>query len=298
MGVLSTFELQILSALAGRASLASALFNAWRQMPLQTPVTPRLLTAAASLSIAEEHGSREVLETLTKNGAVCWAVSGYVASEILQQSMKTLVIALSAVDHFAERIHVDETYVDIVLTRPAHSSLLELQLANRGWKVEAIEATDQAFVGIVQGAREQVVIMSPFLDLSGAAWLKELVANVRAGVAIKVILRSLENASRADYPSGYDGIGEWLAKRGVSVFNYSIPKDSGSKRETFHAKVVLSDRDVAYVGSSNLTAASREFSMELGVVLRGKAARLVSEVVEAVLLSSDLVTSPIQGPSR
>ena len=93
-------------------------------------------------------------------------------------------------------------------------------------------------------------------------------------------------------------IGEWLAKRGVSVLNYSIPKDSGSKRETFHAKVVLSDRDVAYVGSSNLTAGSREFSMELGVVLRGKAARLVSEVVEAVLLSSDLVTRPIQEASR
>ena len=70
MAVLSTFELQILSALAGRASLASALFSAWCQMPHQTPVTPRLLTAAASLSIAEEHGSREVLETLTKISAV------------------------------------------------------------------------------------------------------------------------------------------------------------------------------------------------------------------------------------
>jgi phosphatidylserine/phosphatidylglycerophosphate/cardiolipin synthase-like enzyme len=70
------------------------------------------------------------------------------------------------------------------------------------------------------------------------------------------------------------------------LYNYSIPRDEGQKRETFHAKIILADSDVAYVGSANLTAASREYSMEMGVVLRGKAAREVAIVIDAVLRSS------------
>ena len=57
-------------------------------------------------------------------------------------------------------------------------------------------------------------------------------------------------------------------------------------RQTFHAKVVLCDDDVAYVGSSNLNAASLEHSMEMGVAMEGKAARDIAIVVEAVLKSA------------
>ncbi|MHB8744072.1 MAG: phospholipase D-like domain-containing protein, partial [Sulfuricaulis sp.] len=67
------------------------------------------------------------------------------------------------------------------------------------------------------------------------------------------------------------------------VFNYSISRAGASGRETFHAKVVLCDEDSAYVGSSNLTAASLDHSMELGVALTGRAAAQVAIVMEAVL---------------
>lgn len=49
---------------------------------------------------------------------------------------------------------------------------------------------------------------------------------------------------------------------------------------------MLCDDDVAYVGSSNLNAASLEHSMEMGVAMEGKAARDVAMVVEAVLKSA------------
>jgi len=68
----------------------------------------------------------------------------------------------------------------------------------------------------------------------------------------------------------------------VKVFNYSIPRSSGFGRETFHAKVVIADRRYAYVGSSNVTAASLDHSMEMGVTLEGKAVAEVAEVIDAV----------------
>lgn len=47
--------------------------------------------------------------------------------------------------------------------------------------------------------------------------------------------------------------------------------------------MVLCDDVTAYVSSSNVTAASLEHSMEIGVKLSGKAARAVSSIVELVL---------------
>jgi len=65
----------------------------------------------------------------------------------------------------------------------------------------------------------------------------------------------------------------------------SIARADGG-RETFHAKAVLCDRTVAYLGSSNVTAASLEHSMELGVVLEGRAAAGVATVIDSVLYAA------------
>ena len=97
----------------------------------------------------------------------------------------------------------------------------------------------------------------------------------------------LEDPTRLDYPVGYTLLRPWLAARAVKVFNYSIPRDGGGGRETFHAKVILADRHSAYVGSTNLTAASRNYSMELGVVLHGRAAVQIGEVVNAVIRAAE-----------
>ncbi|MGA3868725.1 hypothetical protein G7939_02365 [Ralstonia solanacearum] len=53
----------------------------------------------------------------------------------------------------------------------------------------------------------------------------------------------------------------------VRVYNYSIPRAGGVGRDTFHAKVVISDRRYAYVGSANVAAASLDYLMETGQAL-------------------------------
>lgn len=127
--------------------------------------------------------------------------------------------------------------------------------------------------------------MTPFFDGKGAAWLKELLALVVPGVERVLVLRSLEDSTRKDYPAGFDHLAPWLQSEGVKVFNYSLSRPAGG-RETFHAKAVLCDRTSAYLGSSNLNTASLEHSMEMGVLLRGRAAAGVANVVDAVLSAS------------
>jgi phosphatidylserine/phosphatidylglycerophosphate/cardiolipin synthase-like enzyme len=173
----------------------------------------------------------------------------------------------------------------VVLTKPPQPSLLEQKLSVLGWRTTDIEPTEHAFHGMVRAAQRRVVVMTPFFDNTGAAWLRELLSFVRTGVERILILRSLEHRGRKDYPLGFDSITPWLKAQGVRVFNYSTQRMDGS-RETFHAKAVLRDRSAAYLGSSNVTAASLEYSMEMGVVLEGRAAASVADVIDAVLKSA------------
>jgi len=48
--------------------------------------------------------------------------------------------------------------------------------------------------------------MTPFFDSTGAAWLQELLSYVTPGVERTLILRSLEDSARKDYPIGFDTI--------------------------------------------------------------------------------------------
>jgi phosphatidylserine/phosphatidylglycerophosphate/cardiolipin synthase-like enzyme len=202
-----------------------------------------------------------------------------------QARFRRLAFALHAVEHYRTFVHRDATLAQIVLTKPPQPSVLEQKLSALGWRTTDLEPTEHAFHGMVRAAQRRVVVMTPFFDSTGAAWLRELLSYVSREVERILILRSLEDNTRKDYPSGFDTISPWLKTQGVRVFNYSIPRMEGG-RETFHAKVVLCDRSTAYLGSSNVTAASLEHSMEMGVVLEGRAAAGVAEVVDAVLAAA------------
>jgi phosphatidylserine/phosphatidylglycerophosphate/cardiolipin synthase-like enzyme len=282
-------QLDIIGRLASRASLCAALFLAWQRQALQVPTDVHELTVGAGLSAADEQGAHEIFDELQRLGCISAANKRWIPTVEFYKSLAPLIISFSAIDHFAQTVHKDETRAQVVLTKPVNSSDLERQLDKSGWRVAAVEATDRAFLNLVRRAKKRVVIMTPFLDKSGAEWLQQIICQVRPSVTKNLILRSLEDATRVDFPLGYNVIREWLETNEVSVYNYSIPREQGRRRETFHAKVILVDRDTAYVGSSNLTAASRDYSMEMGVVLHGKAAFEISEVVDAVLRTASRV---------
>jgi phosphatidylserine/phosphatidylglycerophosphate/cardiolipin synthase-like enzyme len=273
--------LRVIEALAGRASLCRRLFPAWARLSPGAPVDAPGLVASASLGVTDEQGAQHVLNELVRLGLAVRQAEQYVATEALQPALGALAVAFAGIDYYREHVHRDRTLVQVVLTRPELSTILESCLAERGWRLGALESTDQAFLGIVRCARRRVVVMTPFLDDKGAVWLKHLIEHAPSGVGATLVLRGLEDPARAD-ASGYAGIRSWLAQRGVTVMNYGLLRPRGG-RESFHAKVILADDERAYVGSANVTGWSLDYSMELGVVLEGQAAGEIAEIVDAVL---------------
>lgn len=283
---LTAFEQSILAGLADKAGLASSLLDAWSDLPANSVQSARSLIDAAQLGVTEEGATRDFLVHSVTLGLLERAPSGFRPREGIHSHFRRLAFALNAVEHYRSAVHRDATIAQIVLTKPPQPSDLEQELSALGWRTAELEATEHAFNGMIRAARRRVVVMTPFFDSKGAAWLQELFSYAAPSVERTLILRSLEDSTRKDYPIGFDAIAPWLRSHEVRVFNYSIPRDGGG-RETFHAKAVLCDRSLAYLGSSNVTAASLEHSMEMGVVLQGRAAASIAEVIDAVLAAAN-----------
>jgi phosphatidylserine/phosphatidylglycerophosphate/cardiolipin synthase-like enzyme len=248
----------------------------------------RSLVDAAQLNVTEEGATHGLLERSARLGLVESTPAGFKPRNGMHERFSRLAFALHAVEHYRSSVHRDATVTQVVLTKPPRPSVLEQKLSALGWRTAELEATEHAFHGMVRAARRRVVVMTPFFDSTGAVWLQELLSYASPGVERTLILRSLEDSTRKDYPFGFDAISPWLKAQDVRVFNYSIPRMDGG-RETFHAKAVLCDRGIAYLGSSNVTAASLEHSMEMGVVVEGHAAVGVAEVIDAVLAAATQV---------
>jgi phosphatidylserine/phosphatidylglycerophosphate/cardiolipin synthase-like enzyme len=283
---LTSFEKQIVTGLAPRAGLAATLFDAWAGLPESSVQSERSLIDLAQLGLTEERAVREMLVKAVELGLLDAIAMGFRPRGRAHSMFRRLAFALNAIDYYVCAVHRDATTARVVLTKPPRPSTLEQKLSELGWRTSELEPTEHAFHSMVRSAQHRVVVMTPFFDAKGAQWLRELFALIQPGIERVLVLRSLEDSTRKDYPTGFDTISSWLRADGVKVLNYSIPRVEGIGRETFHAKVVLCDRNVSYVGSSNMNAASLEHSMEMGIVLQGKASADVATVVDSVLMAA------------
>jgi phosphatidylserine/phosphatidylglycerophosphate/cardiolipin synthase-like enzyme len=147
--------------------------------------------------------------------------------------------------------------------------------------------TRDALIALTSTAKTRLAILSPFLDEVGIDWLEELFAAPADGVErVRVVrgadfvLRELLESRRGEH-----------ARQRIRVYLYAIehdPNTRDAKVETFHAMIVLCDKDAAYIGSSNMTRASRELSLECGVQIAGPCVRPVAILVDSILSIAEL----------
>ena len=218
----------------------------------------------ALLTAGAEHG------LFRRDSATNWAP---VAD---RQTLYSLSLMLEGATVYIESVHKDADEVDVVLTKPLRPSALEAALIETGFEHIGIVATGEMFSAMAQAARTRFTVMTPFLDFAGGEALVSLY-NSASKASRQLILRSGANG----IPDGYLAVADALRRLGVEVYDYRLERE-GAGFETFHAKVVMTDRDWAYVGSTNMNQWSLAYSMELGVSLRGRAAGRVGRVLEAV----------------
>lgn len=134
---------------------------------------------------------------------------------------------------------------------------------------------------IVSSAQLKIMLASPFWDEVTAEELVELLSRrLEAGVSVELL-------GRPEPAGGWPLIRTELgAHSACRVFEWDVPSKSdpfGS--QTFHFKAAVSDNGArVYLGSANFTLSGLRSRMELGVLLSGKIAGKVAEVIDDVLM--------------
>lgn len=173
--------------------------------------------------------------------------------------------------------------IELAVTMPLVPSYLEKELATTLGRPGGFLSTTSAFSRLAQAASRRLVVMTPFIDGGGFRWLRRVFEAAPQQSEKIVILRN------ADHYTVEIGVqhAEWLRSLNISVRDYHLSHDATSGRalpiETFHAKVVVADDTLAYVGSANLLNSSEGLSLETGLLVEGAAALQVARLVDAVL---------------
>jgi len=179
---------------------------------------------------------------------------------------------------YLKRVHQDEDVVEVVLTKPPAPSQVAQRLERMISGSWQLRDTKELLPAIAESASISFTIMTPYLDEVGAA----IVLNLFQQAKVTERYLILRATPEGEPPPALGDIRPELSRLGVSVLNFRLDRPEGGGNETFHAKVVLADNMSAYVGSSNMHKWSFEYSLELGLYVRGRAATRIARILAAV----------------
>jgi hypothetical protein len=198
------------------------------------------------------------------------------------EELLRLAQVLNGADHF-RRMRLNPATIELAVTMPLLPSYLEKELAATLGRPGGFLTTSVAFSRLAQSASRRLVVMTPFIDAGGFRWLRRVFEATRTDCEKIVVLR---NTDQYTVELGVQHA-DWLQALQVSVRDYHLSHAATTERalpiETFHAKLIVADDTLAYVGSANLLNSSEGLSLETGLLVEGSAAIQVARLVDAVL---------------
>ncbi len=236
-------------------------------------------TAAAGIAPGD---AAQILDSLAA-ADVCNAADDLTWSTPLNHTeLVRLSTLLRGAEHF-RRLRTDFANLELAVTLPMAPSALEAHLPGAPGRPGGYIDTPAAFLRVASAAQERFVVLSPFVNRSGFEWLRSLMSSVNGRVQKVLVLRDISLYS-VDLAVHHR---DWLQALGVSVLDYNLSHPAKARRalpiETFHAKIVLADDRLAYIGSANFLGSGSGTSLEAGVIVDGRAAAQVARLVDGVV---------------
>lgn len=142
---------------------------------------------------------------------------------------------------------------------------------------------------MVDSAREEIVIQTPYLVMSDGA--RTLFRNtVDRGVAVSISTNSLASTDNVAVFSGYRSQRRGLLRMGLRIFEYKPDAAVDNPRIAtlgkrpitgMHAKTMVVDSRVVYIGTYNLDPRSENLNTESGVIIHDeRVAKAVEREIE------------------
>ncbi len=153
--------------------------------------------------------------------------------------------------------------------------------------------TTTALAQLVEGARDHIVIQSPYLVLSDKAMALFRKAAAR-GVRVRINTNSLASTDNLQAFSGYRKQRNTLLKMGLEIYEYKpdpeVQRQLMQRAATMkdkppvfalHAKTMVVDSKIVYIGTFNVDPRSENLNTEVGVIAHNESlARAVEAKIE------------------
>lgn len=143
-------------------------------------------------------------------------------------------------------------------------------------------------------ASESVRLANPYFD-PGEEVVEDIASLPSRGVRTEILTRETDEPS-ANLRDALNNMYQTVdpeSRRNLDVRNLYARDEDRRQLYATHAKVLVVDDEVCYLGSANLTRHSLANNFELGVLLRGPAVQDVSAVFDAVFAASTRVELPL-----
>lgn len=164
---------------------------------------------------------------------------------------------------------------------------------------------------LVEDAQHSVVIQSPYLVLSDAAF--DLFRRVRAhGVRVRIDTNSLASTDNLQAFSGYRNQRKRLLAMGLEIYEYK-PEPAASRQLldrltaanqkrpviALHAKTMVIDSKLLFIGTFNLDPRSENLNTEAGVIIHDESlARAVEKAIETDMLPGNSWSAANDDPDQ
>ncbi len=192
--------------------------------------------------------------------------------------------------------------VDVIHDRPGKNGN-RLSLGGGG-------QTPQALAKLVQEARERIIIQSPYLVLSDKA-VKLFEQAIARGVKVRISTNSLASTDNIQAFSGYRNQRAKLLKMGIEIFEYKpdpeelaslMPRAAANAKPpvfAIHAKSMVVDGRLAFIGTYNLDPRSENLNTEVGVVIHNTPlAGMVERAIETDMQPGNSWNAATDKPDR
>lgn len=236
-----------------------------------------LLQSYSSKEIATESEIRAVIYKLLDEGYLQLLNSRRTDDSVLRLARRPIFLKIK-----------DE--IKIVVSKPNLKEVSIQDIEDRNHQINSIEC----FRFIISSAKSTLRICSPFIqhnivDVDAFPdFRKLLIAALNRGVEIKLLTREL-NERNYEVQWIVD-ISDKIDKRNkLSIVDYHLQENDGSIVSSTHAKILIADHDVAYIGSAELRKNSLIKNLEIGCMIRGSSVFGICEIFDFMFSQGDLL---------
>jgi len=170
--------------------------------------------------------------------------------------------------------------------------------------------TTQALAKLVEGAQSSIVIQSPYLVLSDQA-IELFRKTIARGVRVRINTNSLASTDNLQAYSGYRNQRKKLLKMGLEIYEYKpapanqirlMPRAALKDKPpvfAIHAKSMVVDSEIAFIGTYNFDPRSENLNTEAGVVIHNKELAItIEKSIEADMQSGNSWNAAKDNPDR